>query len=92
MLPFLAKKKDAGGIAGTIIKNREPDQPQDESSESEPEYDLADCCKDIISCIQSNDHQGLADALREAFEKLESEPHQEAPENSFQAQNEEAAD
>lgn len=92
-LPFLNKKKDAG-IAGTIMQKRAPDAP--DASEPEVEsYSLEDCSQDIIDAIHALDAKALAKALQEAFEKMESQPHEEANKpspHSYDAQNQEAAE
>lgn len=73
ILPFLKNKNDAG-IAGSIIKNREPDKPQEE-----PEYSLEDCAHDILAAIKIDDAGALADALKELVKKVDKEPHEEGP-------------
>lgn len=91
MLPFL-KRKD-GGIAGLIIKQRNPDKPN-ESEDLDKEYSLEDCAEDIINAVHAKDKSALASALREAFQKADSEPHVEGEHiepHSYQAQNERAA-
>ncbi len=75
-LPFINKKKDAGGIATTLIEQRNPGNAPEEQNDEE--YSLDDCARDILDAIHNNDHEALADSLREAFEKLEQEPHEEA--------------
>ncbi len=90
-LPFLNKRKDAG-IAGTIMQKRSPDEPDASEPESEDqEYSLEDCAQDILTAIHAHDAQGLAEALKEAFEKLEASPHEEAEHkpspHSYDAQN-----
>ena len=89
MLPFL-KRKNEGGIAGTIIKNRNPDKSS-ESEDLDKSYSLEDCAQDIIEAIHSKDKSALASALKEAFQKLDSEPHEEGPHiepHSYEAQKE----
>ncbi len=70
MLPILAKKKEQGGIASTIIKNRAPDQP--EAPDEDQSYSLEDCARDILAAIKMDDHGLLADALKELVEKINS--------------------
>jgi hypothetical protein len=51
----------------------EPEAPnEDDQSEDgkDSDYQLEDCAHDIISAVKSNDPYMLADALREAFQKL----------------------
>ncbi len=92
-LPFLNKKKESG-IAGTIMQQRAPDAPDASEPESE-EYSLIDCSADILDAIKSDSPEALAKALQEAFDKLESEPHEENNEpspHSYENQNQEAAE
>lgn len=70
------------------MQKRSPDEPTE--SEPETDYSLENCAQDIISAIHSRDAGMLADALKEAFQKLDAEPHEEdskpAP-HSYDAQN-----
>lgn len=64
MLPFLKNKKDTGGIASVIIKNRAPDaEPQENQEDSA--YSLEDCGNDILDAIKMDDAKGLAQAIKE---------------------------
>lgn len=96
ILPILKKKTDAGGIAGTIIKNRAPDEPGESEKKSEPEYSLEDCAHDIMDAISRNDATALASALKEAIKKVDKEPHEEGPHkpspHSYDAQNQKAGE
>jgi len=92
VLPFL-KRKNEGGIAGTIIKNRTPDKDSD-SKDLDDNYSLEDCAEKIIKAVHSADKTALASALKEAFNKLESEPHVEGEHvspHTYEAQNIKAA-
>ena len=71
MLPFL-KRKDEGGIAGTIVKNRQPD----EKSEEQGSY-IKDCVKDLIEAISSKNIDLAEQSLRDIFQELEKQPHEE---------------
>ena len=51
----------------------------DQSEGDDQDYHLEDCAHDIIAAVKANDPYMLADALREAFQKLDSEPHKEGP-------------
>lgn len=86
MLPFLKRKS---GSAGLIVKTREPDQ--NDSSDSDDSYSLEACSQDLINAIHSSDPKKVSEALRAAFEVLESEPHEEGP-HTFDAQNIKAAE
>lgn len=56
-------------------------QPEGEADDQGDDqgYALEDCAHDIIAAVKANDPYMLADALREAFQKLESAPHDEGP-------------
>lgn len=91
MLPFL-KRKDQGS-AGLIIKNRTPD----EKPEQEDDKDAAihACAQDLIDSIHNRDVKGAAEAIRSAFDILESLPHEEGPHegpepHSYESQNQKA--
>lgn len=76
-LPFLKPKQ----IAGVIISHRKPDsdapQPMDEMEGSDSALEAA--AQDILRAINSKDSQHLAQAIRAAFQILDSEPHEEGP-------------
>lgn len=77
MLPFL-KKKDTPGAAGVIIKRRQPDEkPEGEDSQDDKDAAIHAASQDLISAIQSNDVKGVSEAIRSAFEILDSMPHEE---------------
>ena len=71
MLPFL-KRKDEGGIAGTIVKNRQPDEKQEEQGSY-----IKDCVKDLIEAISSKNVDLAEQSLRDIFQELEKQPHEE---------------
>jgi hypothetical protein len=88
LLPILKRLKESG-IAGTIIKNRTPD----ESSESETPDSKEECAKEVLRAIKADDHMALADALEELFHIADEAPHKEGPHiepHSYQAQNQKA--
>lgn len=89
MLPFLVKKNQGSGV---IVKERQPDQPQDISSDDEVK-DIEHCVSEAIKAYKSNDIKALArhikdihDVLHAYMEEDSSQPH------SYDAQNEAAAD
>jgi hypothetical protein len=89
LLPFLSKKDKSGGIAGTIIKNRQPDETTEESSDK---YSAEDCGRDILDAIKSDDAAGLAAAIKELANIADEEPHEEGQHiepHSYDAQKEE---
>jgi hypothetical protein len=85
-LPFL-KKKDAS-IAGIIMKTREPDtfadqnikaaegEEKDENKDSQA-MAIEACAEDLIKAVHSRDVKAAAQAMRDAFDILESMPHEE---------------
>jgi hypothetical protein len=78
LLPFLKNRdKQTGGIAGMIIKTREPDEKPDTEQEDDREAGIKACAAQLISCIHAHDVQGAADALKDAFAILDSQPHTE---------------
>lgn len=83
MLPFLAKKNQASS-SGLLVKTRTPDeQPADQDDPSAP---IRACSKALIDAVHARDEQGVSDALADAFEILESMPHDEAQPHSYEAQ------
>lgn len=96
MLPFLKPKNQ--GVAGLSIKIRAPDKAEDsEISEESDEKDTAihACAQDLINAVHSRDVKSAAEAIRSAFEILESMPHEEGEHtepHSYEAQNKEAGE
>lgn len=72
MLPF--NKNKSGQIAGIIMKTRSPDEDT-ESNDNSAAIDA--CAKDLIQGISQNDAKKVAEALKSAFQILESMPHEE---------------
>jgi hypothetical protein len=78
MLPFL-KKNQSGSISTPAkVISRKPDETSDAPESDGIEY----CAQDLIDAIHSHDKAAVAKALRDAFEILESSPHEEAPHES----------
>lgn len=73
MLPFLKSNKKQQD-AGVIIKHRAPDQKPEADDSSAP---LEACAQEIIDSIQAGDAKRLADAIKDAFQIMELEPHEE---------------
>lgn len=93
MLPFLKRKNDAG-IAGVIVKHRQPDEKSEENQEDNEDKDAAihACAQDLISAVHAHDIKGAAEAIRSAFEILDEMPHIEGEHvepHSYEAQKEE---
>lgn len=76
-LPFLKPKHVAGTIMA--VKVRPPDVTEDKSSEDQENAGLMSAASDLITAVQANDHKAAAQALRAAFEILDSSPHDEGP-------------
>lgn len=86
MLPFLKPRR----VAGLIISQRKSDGSTDVShQEGDENQGLEACADDIIRAINNKDSKQLAEALRSAFECLQSGPAEE--DNSYDAQNIKAA-
>jgi hypothetical protein len=62
------------GVADDISSSMHDEEGEME----EPDY-LEHCAERIIDAVHAKDAEELADALREAFEELEEEPHEEGP-------------
>lgn len=75
MLPFLKPKT----VAGLIIKHRVSDGNIHEEREDKQDQGLEAACEDILMAISAKDAEHLANALRAAFDILDSEPHVEGP-------------
>ena len=93
MLPFLNRKQT--GIAGTIIKNRTPDEkPEEKQDDNKASHRAA--ASDLLAAIKSEDIDGIAEALNNAFQIMDSEPHNEGPHtnspspHTYNAQNQKA--
>lgn len=72
MLPALRRQKEVSISAPAEHIKREPDEGA--------EYDvLESAAEDLCKAIHSNDYKGAAVALRAAFDLMESQPHEEAP-------------
>jgi hypothetical protein len=97
LLPFLKPKNQ--GVAGLVVKMRKPDEKAEggEISEESDDKDAAihACAQDLIKAVHSHDVKGAAEAIRSAFEILESMPHEEGEHvepHSYEAQNIEAGE
>lgn len=88
MLPLLKRKQSS--VAGLIIKNRTPDK----SEEPEAAKSIEDCASALITAVHAQDKAAVASALKEAFQILDSEPHEEGDHvepHSYENQNIKAA-
>lgn len=76
MLPFL-KDKNSKGVAALIIKNRAPDEKPEESQDDNSAA-IDSCASALIDAVHAKDVKAVAAALQDAFEILESMPHEES--------------
>lgn len=76
VLPFLNKNKNQG-VAGLIIKQRTPDEKPQENQEDDQDAAINACAQDLISAVHARDVKAVAEAMRSAFDILESMPHEE---------------
>lgn len=95
MLPFLKKKE--GGASGILVKNRAPDEPQNEASESEGPDAIDSCMEQFLSAVKASDAKAMSDALYDAHEimhgRMSPEQYKEPKsKHTFEDQNEEAGE
>lgn len=58
------------------MKTREPDQKPEESDDG---AGLEACAQELIRAVHARDVKAVAQALQDAFELADSEPHEEGP-------------
>lgn len=93
MLPFLKNKNS--GVAGLIVKSRVPDEKPESDESEDKDAAIHACAQDLISAIQVKDVKAVAEAIRSAFEILDSMPHFEGEHtepHSYDAQNQKAGE
>lgn len=91
MLPFL-KRNQKSMSSGVIVQNRAPDaKPEGQEPEASDTDAIMDCAKDLITAVHAHDAKGVAEAMKAAFDILETLPHDEVEHNDFQSRNEAAA-
>jgi hypothetical protein len=76
LLPWLKNKQ--GMSSGISIKQRDSGQQLNEKPEDK-DASIHACAKDLIDAVHSQDTKAAAEAIRSAFEILDSEPHEEGP-------------
>ena len=70
MLPYLKRNKDGSASSPVEAIERKPDH--------EENFDVMESvAQDILNALESKDAKALAEALRAAFELMDSEPHEE---------------
>lgn len=95
MLPFLKNKNS--GVAGLIVKSRAPDEKPDSDEPEDKDAAIHACAQDLINAVHAKDTRAAAEAIRSAFEILDSMPHEEGPHegpepHSYDAQNQKAGE
>jgi hypothetical protein len=89
VLPFTKNQNDQSKSFGTIVKKRAPASPGKLLDMAE--MAVLDCSMDILRAIHEKDPKALASALKDVFEILDSQPHEEGPHinpHSYDAQKE----
>ncbi len=89
ILPFL-KRKDIGTPTQTRAPDEKPEEDQDDSSAA-----IHACASALIQAVHAKDVKAAAEAIQDAFEILESMPHEEGEHtepHSYDAQNIKAAE
>ncbi len=74
MLPFL-KPKDKS-VAGLIIKTRTPDEKPEDAQE-DPASEIHECSQALIHAVHAQDVKAVSQAIKDAFDILDSMPHEE---------------
>jgi hypothetical protein len=82
-LPFLVRKPNQGGISTEV---RKPDQSPEDNEEDQG---LMACAEDLINAVHSRDKKATAEALKAAFELMDSEPHNEGEHTNEQEEGQE---
>ena len=87
MLPFLKPKQ--GGVAGLIIKSRNPDKPEENQEDSQNHG------QKLIDAVNSGDAKAVEDCIKAIAKAADKEPHEEGPhieKHTFEAQNRKAGE
>ena len=76
-LPWLKQDKK---VAGLIVEMRKPDGGLEETAQEDSEdTGIESCAQDLIKAVEGKDAKAVAQALKSAFEILDSQPHSEGP-------------
>lgn len=73
MLPFL-RKKNEHAQTGVIVQTRNPHNTEEKQEDN---TGIHACASDLIDAVHAKDIQGVADAMKSAFDILEMQPHDE---------------
>lgn len=93
MLPFLKNKHQRQG-SGVIVKERQPDHPEEVSSDmsQDEQKELEQCVKDILEAVKSSDIRKIAEHVKIAHDILHHYMDNSEPEDSedYDSQNQKA--
>lgn len=74
MLPFLKNKQDGSSSTGLIVKERKPDESQENHNKYEG---LEVAMEELSTHLFNKDYKAAAECFKSAFELCESQPHDE---------------
>ena len=81
MLPFLKRNHESGASAPVETQERKPDEGSDE-------FDgLETAMEELHNALMAKNYKGAAQLFRDAFDLLESEPHEETEHNTSSEPN-----
>ncbi len=83
MLPFLKKNMSSGMMTTSV---RKPDTSKEDEGGKSDTDGIEYCAQDLIDAVRSGDKQAAARALKDAFEILESQPHEEYDHNEQESE------
>jgi len=92
------KRRQEAPAAGLIIKTRAPDESIESEDKDDPSAAHEACAHEIMKAIEAKDPKRLAEAIKDMFEILDSEPHEEGEHtskpspHSYEAQNQKAGE
>lgn len=86
MLPFLKNKERQ--VAGVIMKTRSSDESEEQDDSSAA---IDACSRDLIDAIAANNVKLVSEAIKSAFDILQSMPEDSVEPHSYDAQNIKAA-
>lgn len=93
MLPIFKKLSEKSGNSGVLIKERAPDEHKESEDQNDSDAAKEACGRDLLNAIKSGDALAVGQALYDAAQAADLEPHEEGshPEpHSYDAQNQKA--
>lgn len=86
-LPFLKKPNRSTGISVAVRTPKGTMAEEDEGQQGQQDQGLKYAAHDLLMAVDNRDIQGISEALKAAFQILESQPHEEAPhDNEYEGQ------